>query len=132
MLKNLLKPVFTASLKDNQTVYDLVSWKFVDVRLTDYATGKVLLHMTDLEFPEHFSQSACDIIASKYFRKSGIPTEIGYETSFKQVVHRMVNFWVNSALDEGLVDTTNKDILYNELAFMMLMQMWAPNSPQWV
>lgn len=131
MLKNLLKPIFTTSLKENQTVYDLVSWKSVDVRLTDYSTGKVLLHMTNLEFPEHFSQSACDIIASKYFRKSGIPTEIGYETSFKQVVHRMVNFWVNSALDEGLVDTTNKDVLYNELAFMMLMQMWAPNSPQW-
>lgn len=131
MLKNLLKPHFTVQLKDNQSVYDLVKWKKVNVHLTDHMTGKVLVHMTDLDFPEHFSQSACDIIVSKYFRKSGIPTDLGYETSFKQLVHRMVNFWVNAALDEGLIDHSNKNIFYNELAYMMLMQMWAPNSPQW-
>lgn len=131
MLKNLLNAHFTSGLKEGESVYDLFTWQKIDVKLTDYATGKILLHMTDLEFPAHFSQSACDIIASKYFRRNGLPFEPGHETSFKQVIHRMVNFWVKSALDEGLIDADDEATVYNELAYMMLMQMWAPNSPQW-
>lgn len=131
-LKDLIVPHFTSSIMStDKTVYDLFEWHNVDVKIMDHKTGKTIVHMENLEFPKHFSQNACDIIASKYFRKSGIPDNYGYEHSFKQVVHRMVNFWVNAALDEGLVDESNKEILYNELAYMMIAQMWAPNSPQW-
>ncbi|MGL6174393.1 MAG: vitamin B12-dependent ribonucleotide reductase [Cellulosilyticaceae bacterium] len=129
-LDTLLTPYFTAHLTTD-SVYDLFDWKKIDIKLTDYSSGKVLVHMENLEFPTHFSQTACDIIASKYFRRSGLPTPSGAETSFKQVVHRMVNFWVHSALDEGLISPEKKEIVYNELAYMMLAQMWAPNSPQW-
>lgn len=132
MLKDLIVPHYTSSIMStDKTVYDLFEWHNVDVKITDHKTGKNIVHMENLEFPAHFSQNACDIIASKYFRKSGIPDTYGYEHSFKQVVHRMVNFWVMAALDEGLIDDTNKDIVYNELAYMMIAQMWAPNSPQW-
>lgn len=131
-LKDLITPYYTASLNEStQTVYDLFIWHAVDVKITDYKTGQIIVHMENLEFPTHFSQSACDIIASKYFRRSGVPTPAGCETSFKQVVHRMVNFWTLSAYDEGLIDEDSKSIVYNELAYMMLAQMWAPNSPQW-
>lgn len=130
VLKELLVPHFTHNL-NTSSVYDLFAWQKVNVELKDYSTGKVLVHMDDLDFPAHFSQTACDIIASKYFRRSGVPGEKGMETSFKQVVHRMVNFWVNAALDEKLISPDSKDIVYNELAYMMLAQMWAPNSPQW-
>lgn len=123
-LKHLLVPHFTHTLDTKQTVYDLFDWQKIDISIKDYSTGSVILHMEALEFPKHFSQTACDIIASKYFRKK-------HETSFQQVVHRMVNFWVTALLDEKLIDATEKDIVYNELAFMMLSQMWAPNSPQW-
>jgi len=132
ILKELITPYYTKALiGTTQTVYDLFTWHHVDIKITDYKTGKSIVHMENLEFPTHFSQAACDIIASKYFRKGGIPTEYGYENSLKQVVHRMVNFWVTAALDEGLIDTDCKDIVYNELAYMMIAQMWAPNSPQW-
>lgn len=132
MLKDLIVPHYTSSIMStDKTVYDLFEWHNVDVKITDHKTGKNIVHMENLEFPTHFSQNACDIIASKYFRKSGIPDTYGYEHSFKQVVHRMVNFWVVAALDEGLIDDSNKDIVYNELAYMMIAQMWAPNSPQW-
>lgn len=89
----------------------------IDFKLTDYATGKILIHMTDLEFPSHFSQSACDIITSKYFRRNGLPFEPGHETSFKQVIHRMVNFWVKAALDEGLIDPDDETTVYNGSAY---------------
>lgn len=95
LIKKLLTRYYTKELeKDkNKTVYDLFDWKKVDVSLVDYKSGKVLVDMKDLEFPSHYSQNACDIIASKYFRKAGIPNELGYENSMKQVAHRMVNFY---------------------------------------
>ncbi len=70
-LNNIIKNHFTKDLKDGQTVYDLFDWKKVDVVLKSYSTGETLTEMLELEFPAHYSQSACDIIASKYFRKKG-------------------------------------------------------------
>ncbi|NLI90238.1 MAG: vitamin B12-dependent ribonucleotide reductase [Epulopiscium sp.] len=131
-LDDLITRHYTSELENSsQTVYDLFKWQKVHVKLLNYSTGETILDMKDLEFPAHFSQSACDIIASKYFRKSGIPTEEGYENSFRQLVHRMVTFWVDSAYDEALINESQKQIVYDELAYMLIEQMWAPNSPQW-
>jgi ribonucleoside-diphosphate reductase alpha chain len=121
---------FTKGLTDGGCVYGMFGWKKVDVVLKDYSTGKVLTNMEGLDFPEHYTQNACDIIASKYFRKKGIP-ETGFETSLRQVIHRMVNFWTLSMIDEGLIKEENFQIVYDELAYTLLAQMWAPNSPQW-
>jgi ribonucleoside-diphosphate reductase alpha chain len=115
----------------DQTVYDLFEWKTVSVRLTNHATGAVITDMEGLEFPEGYSQNACDIIASKYFRKKGVPGERGSEHSMRQLVHRMVSFWADALCDEGLIDKRQQQIVYDELAYMLLAQMWAPNSPQW-
>ena len=135
---------FTKALEtSDQSVYDLFRWKKVTVRLTNYATGEVILEMGDLEFPEHYSQSACDIIAGKYFRKKGVSNcednpmagsglkERDTEHSMRQLVHRMVSFWTGALKDEGLLSEPQTVIVYDELAYMMLAQMWAPNSPQW-
>ena len=132
ILENLLKRHYTYTLEEStKTVYDLFDWHEIDVKIMDYTTGETILHMEGLEFPTHFSQTACNIIASKYFRKNGIPGKYGYENSFKQLVHRMVEFWVTAAIDEGLFDDTKKAVVYDELAYMLLAQIWAPNSPQW-
>ena len=116
--------------KSDKCVYDLFQWKKVDVKLTNHSTGEVLTDMKDLEFPAGYSQSACDIIASKFFRKKGVPNERGCEYSMRQLVHRMVNFWVEALYDEAVVLEGQKQIIYDELAYMMLAQIWAPNSPQ--
>ncbi|MCL2592124.1 MAG: vitamin B12-dependent ribonucleotide reductase [Defluviitaleaceae bacterium] len=126
-----IKRHYTKNLEKGKSVFDLFKWKKVDVVLKSYSTGKVLTDMKGLEFPEDYSQSACDIIASKYFRKKGVNNERGYEFSMKQIVHRMVNFWVLSMLDSGLISEEQKEIVYDELCYMMLAQIWAPNSPQW-
>ncbi|MBZ9636542.1 vitamin B12-dependent ribonucleotide reductase [Clostridium sp. FP1] len=133
-IKSLIKRFYTSSLeKDkNITVFDLFHWKKVDVFLKDHKTNKVLLDMKDLEFPEHYSQNSCDIIASKYFRKSGVPTKQGYENSMKMVAHRLVNFWCESLTDQTIIKTDEeKSIVYDELVYAFLNQMFAPNSPQW-
>ena len=131
-LDDLITRYYTSELEgSSKTVYDLFAWHHVDVKIINYSTGQTIVHMSDLEFPVHYSQSACDIIASKYLRKGGIPGDLGYEHSLKQLVHRMVRFWVDAAYDENLINEDQKEIVYDELAYMMIDQMWAPNSPQW-
>lgn len=125
-----IKRYFTSKMKKGQTVYDMFTWKTVDVSINDHKTGKVVFAAKDLEFPRNYSQSACDIIAKMYFRKSGVPGS-GHETSLRQVAHRMVDFWTASMVDEGLIKEDQVGIVYDELVYMFLHQMWAPNSPQW-
>lgn len=133
-LKSFIVRYFTKELSEDKSknVFDLFKWKRVDVTLKDHKSGKVLVDMKDLEFPEHYSQNACDIIASKYFRKAGVPTELGYENSMKQVATRMVRFWCRALVDEGLITTEEEEsIFYDEMVYALLNQMYAPNSPQW-
>jgi ribonucleoside-diphosphate reductase alpha chain len=133
-LSGLYKRHFTKELTDNpsKTVYDLFSWKQVDVHIKNHKTGDIIFEMKNLEFPKHYSQNACDIIASKYFRRTGVPNNVGYENSMKMVAHRMVNFWAEALLSEGLIKSQEeKEIYYDEMVFAFLNQMYAPNSPQW-
>ena len=133
-INNIIKRYYTKELETNKdlTVYDLFQWKKVDVILKDYKKGTVLVDMKDLEFPIHYSQNACDIIASKYFKRALVPNEVGYENSLRMVAHRLVNFWCESLKDEGLITTDEEfTILYDELVYCFLNQMYAPNSPQW-
>lgn len=133
-VKDLFKRYYTKELEADagKTVYDLFRWKTVDVFLKDHKSGKILVDMKDLEFPEHYSQNACDIIASKYFRKAGISNEAGYENSMRMVAHRMVSFWTEALCEQGLIETAGeKSIFYDEAVFALLNQMYAPNSPQW-
>lgn len=133
-LKQLFKRYYTKELENNKekTVYDLFDWEKRDVLLKDYKSGRILTEMRDLEFPSFYSQNAVDIIASKYFRKAGVPGELGYENSMKQVAHRMVSFWADALIDDGLIDTDEeRSIFYDEMVYGLLNQMYAPNSPQW-
>ncbi|WP_246169879.1 vitamin B12-dependent ribonucleotide reductase [Alkalibaculum sporogenes] len=133
-MNKIIKRRFTKRLEEdsNLTVYDLFQWKSIDVLMKNWKTGKVIADMKDLEFPIDYSQTACNIIATKYFRKTGVTNEFGYERSMKEVANRLVAFWIDALLDEGIIK--NKDeysILYDELVYSFLSQMWAPNSPQW-
>ncbi|NLB50923.1 MAG: vitamin B12-dependent ribonucleotide reductase [Clostridiaceae bacterium] len=132
-LSSLIQRHFTKELEETGgQVFDLFRWKTCDVLLKDHKTGRVLTDLKGLEFPESYSQQACDIIASKYFRKAGLPEEPGHETSMRQLADRMVSFWVGSLVDEGMIDQGREaDILYDELVYAILAQMFAPNSPQW-
>ncbi|MCR3759795.1 vitamin B12-dependent ribonucleotide reductase [Clostridium felsineum] len=133
-LKILFKRFYTKELENSKTktVYDLFKWKKVDVKIIDHKTGEVLTDMKNLEFPYNYSQNACDIIASKYFRKSGIPNECGYENSMKMVAHRLAFFWCESLKDEKIIKTeAEAAIFYDEIVYAFLNQMYAPNSPQW-
>lgn len=125
---------FTKELEGypEKKVFDLFEWKTVDVFMKNHKTEKVIIDMKDLEFPTSYSQNACNIIASKYFRKAGVPNKLGYERSMKEVADRLVGFWADALLEEGLIENQEQwQIFYDELTYALLSQMWAPNSPQW-
>ncbi len=133
-LKNVLQRKYTVALQDDpsKTVYDLFEYEKMDARIVDYATGDVIVDMKDLEFPAGYSKNACNIIASKYFRKAGLNDGIGHESSMKQLADRMVGFWADALLDEGILENKEEwQIFYDEMVYALLSQRWAPNSPQW-
>jgi len=87
--------------------------------------------MKNVEVPTAWSQIATDILAQKYFRKAGIP-EIGSENSIKQVVHRMVGCWTDWGTKFGYFNSSkDSKAFYEEMAYILINQMGAPNSPQW-
>jgi ribonucleoside-diphosphate reductase alpha chain len=128
---------FTKELEGtDKTVFDLFQWKKIKVELKDYKEDpenpKILYSEEDLEFPVGYSQNAAQIIATKYFRRAGVPNERGKETSMREVANRLVGFWIASLIDEGIIKQgVQASIVYDELVYGLLAQMWAPNSPQW-
>src|SRR5436190_8244662 len=109
--------------------------------------GSVVFEMTDAEIPRQWSQLATDIMVSKYFRKAGVPqvdsdgnalrdsngnAVTGPEKSARQVIHRLAGCWRHWGEKYGYFDTAeDAQAFYDELAYMLLHQMCAPNSPQW-
>ncbi len=128
-------------------VYQSVKWEKRTSKITD-ADGSVVFEMTDAEIPVQWSQLATDIMVSKYFRRAGVPqlnddgtpkldpktgnVLTGPETSAKQVIRRLAGCWRHWGQAHGYFDTTDDARAFeDELAYMMLHQMCAPNSPQW-
>ncbi len=109
--------------------------------------GTVVFEMKDIEIPKQWSQVATDIIAQKYFRKTGVPQMnpdgsqkknadgspmLGPETSAKQTIHRLAGTWRYWGEKYGyFASAKDAEIFYDELVVMLLRQMAAPNSPQW-
>ncbi|MDC1068084.1 vitamin B12-dependent ribonucleotide reductase [Candidatus Kapabacteria bacterium] len=109
--------------------------------------GSTVFEMNNVEVPTGWSQIASDVLAQKYFRKTGVPQQdengkilkdengekiLGSESSAKQVVDRLASTWRHWGEENGYF-TTKKDAqaFYDELCYMLLNQMAAPNSPQW-
>ena len=121
--------------------------------------GTVVFEMADAEVPASWSQLATDIMVSKYFRKAGVPQDggpngiaahdwegtlahasgsseesvaFGPEKSAKQVIHRLAGCWRHWGMAHGYFDTAeDAQAFYDELVYMMVHQVAAPNSPQW-
>ena len=109
--------------------------------------GSKVFEMSDVEVPKEWSQVAADILAQKYFRKTGVSQRdekgdvvldekgqpvTGGEHSIKQVVHRLVGCWKEWGEKYKYFDAQeDAQAFYDEVAYMLIGQMGAPNSPQW-
>jgi ribonucleoside-diphosphate reductase alpha chain len=127
-------------------VWESVEWSSRSTKITN-ADGSVVFEMNNTQIPMQWSQLATDIMVSKYFRKAGVPQMnedgtpeltddgqpiTGPEHSARQVIHRLVGCWRSWGESHGYFDTTeDAESFYDELCWMMLHQVSAPNSPQW-
>src|ERR1700675_653098 len=79
---------FTAGLEPGKTPYDAVNWETRTAAIGN-DKGAVIFEQRDVETPVDWSQTATNIVASKYFYgKMGTPER---ETSVAQLVHRVVD-----------------------------------------
>jgi hypothetical protein len=94
--------------------------------------GSVVFQMHDIEVPAEWSQLATDIVVSKYFRKAGVPGT-GHETSVRQVVQRLAHTIRTWGEEEKVYFATPEDAdsFESELAYMLVHQIGAFNSPVW-
>src|SRR3954465_5985844 len=120
---------FSAKLEANKTPYDLITWELRTATIGS-DKGSVIFEQRDVEVPAEWSQTATNIVASKYFHgRIGTPER---ETSVAQLVHRVVDTIADWGRDGNYLKT--KDDVQNfrmDLAHLMLTQKACFNSPVW-
>jgi ribonucleoside-diphosphate reductase alpha chain len=138
--------------KEGMDPFASTEWTTRASRITN-PDGSIVFEMPDAEVPVGFSQLATDIMVSKYFRKAGVTqfkdkfglpgqseelrdedgsVSKGPERSARQVIHRLAGCWRHWGETHNYFDTTeDAQAFYDELVYMLVHQMCAPNSPQW-
>ncbi len=120
---------FTAKLPAGKSPYDEISWELRTASIAN-DKGDVLFEQRDVEVPANWSQTAANIVASKYFHgKLGSPER---ERSVAQLVHRVVDTIADWG-KAGNYFKTEEDAenFRGELAHLMLHQKACFNSPVW-
>lgn len=112
-----------------------ISYELRTSRITN-PDGSTVFEMKDVEVPANWSQVATDILAQKYFRKKGVADEFGgrndSEWSAKQVVSRLAGTWRYWGEKYGyFANGEDAQAFEDELKYMLINQIAAPNSPQW-
>ncbi|MYB41739.1 MAG: vitamin B12-dependent ribonucleotide reductase [Chloroflexi bacterium] len=118
--------------------------------------GSVVFEASGVRMPADWSQVAVDIMAQKYFRKTGVANVLssveedgvpewlwrsvpaegsddsGGEIDARQVFGRLAGTWAYWGWKHGYFDAEeDARAFHDELVLMMATQRAAPNSPQW-
>jgi ribonucleoside-diphosphate reductase alpha chain len=120
---------FTSRLEGGKTPYDEVSWETRTASIGN-DKGAVIFEQRDVEVPSDWSQTATNIVASKYFYgKIGAPDR---ESSVRQLVHRVVDTIADWGKSQRYFKTSgDAENFRDELAHLMLTQKACFNSPVW-
>jgi ribonucleotide reductase alpha subunit len=92
--------------------------------------GGNVFEQSGVEVPKFWSQTATNVVASKYFRgKLGSPER---EWSVKQMVDRVVDTIARAGFDGGyFASEADRDAFADELKYLMVHQHASFNSPVW-
>src|ERR1700694_263738 len=120
---------FSAGLEPGKTPYDVVNWETRTAAIGN-DKGAVIFEQRDVETPVDWSQTATNIVASKYFYgKMGTPER---ETSVAQLVHLVVDTIADlGKADRYFKTDADAENFRDELAHLMLTQKACFNSPVW-
>jgi ribonucleoside-diphosphate reductase alpha chain len=109
--------------------YDKVEWERRPAIIGN-DKGQVIFRQDNVEVPKSWSQTATNIVASKYFH--GKPNSPERETSVRQLISRVVETIVRWGEEGGYFATPeSKNIFRDELAHLLVEQKMAFNSPVW-
>ena len=109
--------------------YDSVKWEKRIAKITK-GDGSVVFEQSEVEVPVFWSQTATDIVASKYFRgKLDSPER---ETSVRQMIDRVAKTIGEWGMRDGYFDTLGDcDNFTKDLTHLLVNQEAAFNSPVW-
>ena len=109
--------------------FDAVEWER-RVALIGNEKGKTIFRQENVEVPKGWSQTATNIVASKYFHgKLNSPER---ENSVRQLISRVVNTIVGWGEKGGyFASTPARDAFRDELTHLLVEQKVAFNSPVW-
>jgi len=120
---------FTEKLEAGKTPYDEIVWELRTAAIAN-EKGAIIFEQNDIEVPADWSQTATNIVVSKYFHgRMGSPER---ESSVRQLVHRVVDTIADWG-KAGRYFQTPEDAenFRGELAHLMLTQKACFNSPVW-
>jgi len=109
--------------------FDAVEWEPRTAQIGN-EKGQVIFRQENVEVPKSWSQTATNIVASKYFH--GKPNTPERETSVKQLIGRVVDTIVRWGEQSGyFASSESSDIFRDELTHLLVNQVMAFNSPVW-
>jgi ribonucleoside-diphosphate reductase alpha chain len=109
--------------------FDRVEWER-RTALIGNDKGQVIFRQENVEVPKGWSQTATNIVASKYFH--GKPNTPERETSVRQLISRVVETIVRWGDEGGYFSTAeSKGAFREELTHLLVEQKMAFNSPVW-
>jgi ribonucleoside-diphosphate reductase alpha chain len=115
--------------KPGVSPYDEIEWELRTAQITD-SKGNVIFEQKDVEVPKDWSMTATNIVASKYLHgKTGTPER---ETGVRQLVSRVAETIRDWGMNDGYFRSPeDAAVFHDELAFILLRQYAAFNSPVW-
>jgi len=122
--------VFERRFTDGKTsAFDMVEWE-KRTALIGNEKGTTIFRQEGVEVPKGWSQTATNIVTSKYFH--GKPGTSERENSVRQLISRVANTIVRWG-DEGgyFADAESRDAFRDELTHLLVEQKMAFNSPVW-
>jgi ribonucleoside-diphosphate reductase alpha chain len=109
--------------------FDAVEWEH-RTALIGNDKGQVIFRQEDVEVPKSWSQTATNIVTSKYFH--GKPNTAERETSVRQLISRVADTIVRWGMEGGyFADAESKHAFHDELTHLLVEQKMAFNSPVW-
>ncbi|MBN1571119.1 MAG: vitamin B12-dependent ribonucleotide reductase [Acidobacteria bacterium] len=115
--------------KEGTSPFDGIEWETRTASITN-EKGEILFLQEGVEIPRNWSQTATNIVVSKYFHgQVGTPQR---EKSVRQLIERVVRTMTEWGVKGGYFSTAaDSQTFHDELAFLLLNQYAAFNSPVW-
>lgn len=115
--------------EENKHPYEKIEWEKRDARITN-EKGEVVFEQTGVEVPKTWSQTATNIVVSKYFR--GQIGKDDREYSVKQLIDRVAKTISQWGRRGGYFHSKKDAVVFEEeLTHILVNQMAAFNSPVW-